>query len=65
LANRTRFLEKMREPQMQKIIRELLGQWWRFNAKSLITMVKRITRGEVWLPEKVHGAASYLNAEEV
>jgi hypothetical protein len=65
LANRTRFLEKMREPQMQQIIRELLGQRWRFNANSLTRMVKRITRGDVWLPGKVHGVASHLNAEEI
>jgi hypothetical protein len=65
MANRTRFLEKMREPQMQKIIWELSGQRWHLSAKSLTTMVKRITRGEAWLPGKVHGAASYLNAEEI
>jgi hypothetical protein len=64
LANRTRFLEKMRKPQMQKI-RELSGQRSDFNAKSLTTMVKRIARREVWLPGKVHGAASYLNAGEI
>ena len=45
LAERSQFLEKMKEPAMQQVLEDLTVGCWHINCDSLLTMVRRERRG--------------------
>ena len=65
LPNRRLFLEKMKEPGMQRLLRDLTGEDWQINPANLISMVKRITRGHSWVPGLTRGRMPFLNPDQI
>jgi hypothetical protein len=64
-SSREEFFNKMKEPHMVAMMEELAGRPWQFNPVSLISMLKRVTRGFSWMPGCRGGRMPILNSDQI